>query len=124
MWVAAIIAGAVHVLFFCMESLWWTTPSVRKRFGQSAEQADASKLLAFNQGFYNLFLAIGTFVGLALTGLGHERAGLILASSNCLIMLGAAVVLAASAPRMLRGALIQGAAPMLFLVLAAAKHAF
>jgi len=33
-------------------------------------------------------------------------------------MLGAAVVLAGSAPGMRRGALIQGAAPLLFLVLA------
>jgi len=32
-------------------------------------------------------------------------------------MLGAAIVLAASAPQMWRGALIQGAAPLLFLLL-------
>lgn len=37
---------------------------------------------------------------------------------NCLSMLGAAVVLAASAPKLRRGAVIQGAAPLLFLVLA------
>ena len=55
MWLAAILAAVVHVLIFCMESLWWTTPKVRARFRQAPEQADATKLFAFNQGFYNLF---------------------------------------------------------------------
>jgi len=117
MWLAAILAGAVHVLIFCMESLWWTTAKVYERFGQSREQAHATKLFAFNQGFYNLFLAIGTFAGLALMLMGHAGSGLLLVRWNCLFMVGASVVLAASAPRMLRGALIQGAAPLLFLLL-------
>ena len=117
MWLAAILAGAVHVLIFCMESLWWTTPKVRVRFRQAPEQADSTKLFAFNQGFYNLFLAIGTFAGLTLVLMGHPGPGLTLVSWNCLSMLGAAIVLAASAPQLRRGALIQGAAPLLFLVL-------
>ena len=118
MWLAAILAGVVHVVIFCMESLWWTTPEVRTRFRQSPEQADATRLFAFNQGFYNLFLAIGTFAGLALVLLGHPGTGLMLVSWNCLSMLGAAIVLVASAPRMRRGALIQGVAPLVFLLLA------
>jgi len=117
MWLAAIVAAVVHVLIFCMESLWWTTPKVRARFRQAPEQADATKLFAFNQGFYNLFLAIGTFAGLALILLGHPDSGLTLVSWNCLFMVGAAIVLAASAPRLQRGALIQGTAPLLFLLL-------
>jgi putative membrane protein len=75
-------------------------------------------LFAFNQGFYNLFLAIGTFAGLGLVLAGHARSGLTLVSWNCLSMVGAAIVLVTSAPQMRRGALIQGAAPLLFLVLA------
>jgi putative membrane protein len=118
MWLAAILAGVVHVVIFCMESLWWTTPQVRARFRQSPEQADATRLFAFNQGFYNLFLAIGTLAGLALVLLGHPGTGLTLVRWNCLFMLGAAIVLVASAPRMRRGAFIQGAAPLLFLLLA------
>ena len=31
MWVAAALAGLIHVLFFCMESLWWTKPAVYRR---------------------------------------------------------------------------------------------
>jgi len=117
MWLAAILAGVVHVLIFCMESLWWTTPTVRARFRQAPEQADATRLFAFNQGFYNLFLAIGTFAGLALILLGHPDSGLTLVSWNCLFMVGAAIVLAASAPQLRRGALIPGTAPLLFLLL-------
>ena len=122
MWLAALLAGAVHVLIFCMESVWWSTPGVRRRFGQTPEQSDTTRLFAFNQGFYNLFLALGTFGGLALMQLGYSRVGLVLVGWNCLSMLGAALVLAASSRRMLRGAVIQGAAPLLFLVLAAVRY--
>ena len=117
MLLAALLAGVVHVLIFCMESLWWTSPKVRARFRQTPEQAEATRLFAFNQGFYNLFLAVGTFAGLALVLVGHPDSGLTLVSWNCLFMLGAAIVLAASAPQMRRGAFIQGAAPFLFLLL-------
>ena len=117
MWLAGILAGVVHVLIFCMESLWWTSPQVRARFRQSPEQAQATKLFAFNQGFYNLFLGLGVFAGLALVLAGHPTSGLTLATGSCLAMLGAAIVLVASAPNMQRAALIQGAAPFLFLLL-------
>ena len=117
MWIAAILAGLIHVLIFCMESLWWTTPAVRARFRQPPEQAQATKLFAFNQGFYNLFLGLGVFAGLALLLAGHPVSGWTLVTWSCLSMLGAAIVLAASAPQLRRGALIQGGAPLLFLVL-------
>jgi putative membrane protein len=117
MLLVALLAGVVHVLIFCMESLWWTSPRVRARFRQTPEQAEVTRLFAFNQGFYNLFLAVGTLAGLALVLVGHPGSGLTLVSWNCLFMLGAAIVLAASAPQMWRAALIQGAAPLLFLVL-------
>jgi len=113
LWVAAALAGVIHVLFFCMESLWWTRPAVYRRFRSTAAQAEATRSLALNQGFYNLFLAAGVFIGLALTETGYYRAGIILVAWNCLSMLAAAVVLAVSAPGMMRGALIQGLPPLL-----------
>jgi putative membrane protein len=116
-WVAALLAGVIHVMIFCMESLWWNTPGVRARFRQTPEQAQVTRLFAFNQGFYNLFLALGVFAGFALVLAGHPVSGWTLATSSCLSMLGAAIVLAASAPQMHRGAVIQGAAPFLFLLL-------
>jgi putative membrane protein len=117
MWLAGILAAVIHVMIFCMESLWWTTPKVRARFRQLPEQAQATKLFAFNQGFYNLFLGLGVFAGLTLVLAGHPVSGLTLVTWSCLSMLGAAIVLAASAPQMHRGALIQGTAPLLFLLL-------
>lgn len=123
MWLAAIVAGTVHVVIFGMESVWWTTPQVRARFRQSPEQAEATRLFAFNQGFYNLFLALGTFAGLGLVLTGYSRIGWMFVSWNCFCMLGAALVLAGSAPGMRRGAVIQGAAPLLFLALAALRWA-
>jgi hypothetical protein len=44
---------------------------------------------------------------------------MVLVAWNCASMLGAAVVLAASPPQMLRGALIQGPPPLVFLLSAA-----
>jgi len=119
MWLAATLAAVIHVLIFCMESLWWTRPAVRARFRQSPEQAQTTRLLALNQGFYNLFLAIGTFAGLFLVANGYPGVGLVLATWNCLTMVLAAIVLAASARGMWRGAVIQGALPLVFVVLAA-----
>jgi putative membrane protein len=119
MWVAAALAGLIHVLFFCMESLWWTKPAVYRRFRSTEAQAQMTKSLAFNQGFYNLFLAAGALGGLALIATGHRQAGMILVAWNCACMLAAAVVLAASSPQMMRGALIQGLPPLVFLLGAA-----
>lgn len=123
MWLAAILAGLVHVLIFCMESILWTTPAVSARFRQSPERAQATQLLAFNQGFYNLFLALGTLAGLVAVVTGHPRVGWTLVYWNCAFMLGAALVLAASAPQLRRGAVIQGAAPLAFFALAAMQWA-
>ena len=93
MWGAAALAGLIHVLFFCMESLWWTKPAVYRRFRSTEAQALVTKSLAFNQGFYNLFLAVGVLGGLVLVATGHGGAGMILAAWSCASMLAAAVVL-------------------------------
>ena len=119
MWAAAALAGLIHVLFFCMESLWWTKPAVYRRFRSTEAQAQMTTSLAFNQGFYNLFLAGGALGGLALIATGHRQIGMILVGWNCASMLAAAVVLAASSPQMMRGALIQGLPPLVFLLAAA-----
>lgn len=116
--VFAALSALLHVYIFVMESLTWTSPRTRAAFGTTPKEAETTKLLAFNQGFYNLFLAAGTFAGLGLTAAGHPVPGLTLVAWCCLSMLGAALVLAASSPTLRRGALVQGAAPLVFLVLA------
>lgn len=53
-----------HALFLYFEMFAWTSPGVRRRFGTSAEFAEASRTLAANQGLYNGFLAAGLVWGL------------------------------------------------------------
>ena len=59
-----------------MESLTWTQPATWKRFGV-ASQADAetTRPTAYNQGFYNLFLALGALVGIAAVLWGQPQVG-------------------------------------------------
>jgi putative membrane protein len=54
-----------HLYFLVLEMFLWTTPRTRAAFGMSAEQAEASKVLAANQGLYNGFLAAGLFWSLS-----------------------------------------------------------
>ncbi len=53
----ALLVAVAHVLFMVVETFLWTTPAVRRRFGQTAEQAEATRVLAANQGIYNGALA-------------------------------------------------------------------
>ena len=99
-----------------MESLWFMRPHIHKRFGAATrEDAEARRLFAFNQGFYNLFLAFGVFIGLAMLHAGgNPVVGETLVLCSCASMLGAAIVLFFSAGRrMLRAAVMQGAFPLL-----------
>lgn len=117
LWTApAFLAALLHVLIFCMESLWFMQPKIYRRFGaDTPEQAEAVRLFAYNQGFYNLFLALGVLLGLAWPLLGGQGiVGQSLALFGCACMLGAALVLRLSAgPRMLRAAVMQGLFPAL-----------
>lgn len=56
--IVAVVVGVAHLAFMALETFLWTTPAVRKRFGQSAEQAEATRVLAANQGVYNGALAV------------------------------------------------------------------
>ena len=112
----ALLAALLHVFIFCMESLWFMQPKVHQRFGAAtAADAETLRVFAFNQGFYNLFLAIGIGGGLALLHTGGDlMVGRTLILFNCACMLGAGVVLFASAgSRMLRAATMQAIFPIL-----------
>jgi putative membrane protein len=111
------LAGLLHVYIFTMESLTWTSPRTRATFGTTAEEAETTKLLAFNQGFYNLFLAIVTGIGIAAVALGHNAIGAALVFAGVGSMASAAVVLLASSPDKARAALTQGTFPVLAIAL-------
>ncbi len=115
--VFAALAAVLHVYIFVMESLTWTSPRTRATFGISEEEAQATKELAFNQGFYNLFLAIVTIVGIAAIGLGHCAVGAALVFAGAGSMLAAAAVLLTSSPDKARAAITQGIFPLIAVVL-------
>jgi putative membrane protein len=102
-----------------MESLTWTSPRTRATFGTTPEEAETTRLLAFNQGFYNLFLAIVTGIGVAAMGTGHGLVGSTLVFVGVGSMAAAAVVLLLSAPDKARAAITQGTFPLIALVLLA-----
>ena len=116
--VAATVSAAVHVLFFYWESVVWSRPSTWRRFGVATqEQADATKAFAYNQGFYNLFLAVGAVLGSILYGVGFSDAGFALGLFSVVCMLAAAIVLMSSGRGRVAAALIQGTAPLITVVL-------
>ena len=116
--VLAVIAALIHVYIWVLESVQWTKESTRRVFGvQSAADAELMRPLAYNQGFYNLFLAIGVVTGVVmLVATTVAQAGFAVAVFGLLCMLLAAVVLITSNPKLARSALIQGLAPLLALV--------
>jgi len=93
----AVLASALHVLIFYMESIAWEGPLARKTFGGTPEEARPHAFYAFNQGFYNLFLALQTLTGVALAALGHVELGAALILAGTGAMLAAAVVFALAA---------------------------
>lgn len=113
------LAALLHVYIFVMETLTWTTPRTRAVFGTTAEEAETTKMLAFNQGFYNLFLAIVTTTGIAAIVMGHSGVGAALVFAGVGSMLAAALVLIASSRDMMRSAVIQGAFPLISVTLLA-----
>lgn len=113
----AALAALLHVYIFVMESLTWTSPRTRATFGTTADEAETTKLLAFNQGFYNLFLALITGIGIAVLALGHTGIGAALVFAGVGSMAAAAVVLLVSAPDKGRAALTQGTFPAMAIVL-------
>jgi len=113
------LAALIHVYIFYLESLAWTAPGTRRVFGTSAEQAETTRPLAFNQGFYNLFLAVGVLVGVLLqvsSDVAAVSAGVGMVLLGTASMVGAGVVLLVTKPALLRGAAIQGVAPLLAIV--------
>ena len=111
------LAALLHVYIFVMESLTWTSERTRAAFGTTEEEAETTKLLAFNQGFYNLFLAIVTVVGIVIGGFGYYDAAHALIFAGTGSMLAAAVVLFASARDKARAAIMQGTFPLIAIVL-------
>ncbi|GAA2075634.1 DUF1304 domain-containing protein [Pseudolysinimonas kribbensis] len=114
----AVLAALIHVVIFFLESVLWSKPTIWRRFGvASRDDAAVLQPMAYNQGFYNLFLAIATGLGIVLIAaapvhnVGVGIAGVALAS-----MLLASIVLITSNPKLARAALTQGLPPLIALI--------
>jgi len=110
--IAAFLAAALHVFIFYIESFAWTTRALSV-FGIDRESAEATKEMAFNQGFYNLFLAIEAFVGIAVYFLASPTVGLTLALFGVGSMLAAALLLFVTSPGKRSAAIKQGFLPLI-----------
>jgi putative membrane protein len=83
--VVTALVAILHVYFLILEMFLWTKPAGLRAFGQTREAAEASKVLAANQGLYNGFLAAGLLWGLALGAAGF---GVKLFFLSCVLVAG------------------------------------
>jgi putative membrane protein len=79
-----LLVAALHLYFLVLEMFLWTRPLGMKTFRNTPEKAEATRVLAANQGLYNGFLAAGLLYGVA-TG-SREFCLFFLA---CVVMAGA-----------------------------------
>ncbi|UCR90456.1 DUF1304 domain-containing protein [Mycetocola spongiae] len=115
--VLAGLAAALHCYIFVLESVRWTAPATMKTFGvASAAEAETTRGLAFNQGFYNLFLAIAVFLGIGLLAAGNIAVGATLIFVGVGSMFAASLVLILSDGSKARAAITQGTLPLLTLI--------
>jgi putative membrane protein len=116
--VFAVIAGLAHVVVFVLESFLLRQPAIARLFLVRVENMSAIRLWAVNQGFYNLFLALGALAGVIIVQTGNETVGRTLAIYACACMVGAGIVLFFSERRLWRGALGQAVPPMVAIIAA------
>ncbi|MFV2022753.1 DUF1304 domain-containing protein [Micromonospora sp. LOL_023] len=115
--VFAAVAALIHVYIFYLESVVWTSRRTRALFGVASEQdALTTRALAFNQGFYNLFLAVAIVLGIVVIAAGGTAVGATLVFTGAGSMIAASLVLVVSRPSMASAALIQGLPPLLGVV--------
>jgi len=72
------LVALIHVYIFVLESVLWAKPQGLKTFRMDAAKAEATRVLALNQGVYNLLLAAGLVWGLASGAELVPRAGFFL----------------------------------------------
>jgi len=58
-----LLVALEHLYFLYLEMFLWTRPKGLRIFGNTPERAEASRVLAANQGLYNGFLAAGLVWG-------------------------------------------------------------
>jgi putative membrane protein len=112
--ILALAAALLHAVIFYLESIAWGSARAQGVFGaQSDEEVVITRSLAFNQGFYNLFLGIAAGLGAVLALAGVTTVGVTLMLVGAGSMLAAALVLLLSSPSHRGAAVKQGTLPLL-----------
>ena len=107
-----LIPAIVHLYIFVLESFLWGRPSTNRTFGLRPADVEATRLLAFNQGVYNLLLAGAILAGWCLW-MGFPAfdkgpfAGQVLMTYGLGSIVVAGLTLLSSSPRLWKSALIQ-----------------
>ena len=70
--VAVALMAALHVYILVLEMFFWARPVGLRAFGLKPDFAQATQVLAANQGLYNGFLAAGLVWGLLLGPAGQS----------------------------------------------------
>lgn len=82
---AVLFVAIEHIGFLVLEMFYWTKPLGLKVFRNKKDFAEASRVLAANQGLYNGFLAAGLFWSVAMADPEH-------AALNTRFFLGCVIV--------------------------------
>lgn len=114
--VLAALIALIHFYIFYLESIAWGRPKVNMAFRMSDVQAEANRVFAFNQGFYNLFLALAIIAAFVWQANGHGQKGQVLMDYAVMSVFGAGTVLFFSGPGLLRPALVQALPALLYVV--------
>lgn len=107
-----LLPAFIHLYIFVLESFLWGKPRTNQTFGLRPADVEATRGLAFNQGVYNLLLAVAIIAGACLW-MGVPAfdkgpfAGQVLLTYGLGSITVAGLTLLASAPKLWKSALIQ-----------------
>ena len=80
-----VVVALLHIYFLVLEMFLWTEPAGRRVFRTTPEFAEASRVLAANQGLYNGFLAAGLLWGVSI---GPSGSAIRLFFLGCVVIAG------------------------------------
>ena len=80
-----VVVALLHIYFLVLEMFLWTKPAGRRVFRTTPEFAEASRVLAANQGLYNGFLAAGLLWGVSI---GPSGSAIRLFFLGCVVIAG------------------------------------
>jgi putative membrane protein len=107
------IAALIHFGFFFFEAILYQRRGFHEKLRISERDHELQKVWAFNQGFYNLYLSVGTLTGLYFVMQKQIMLAGVLTSFCGVSMIVSGCVLWLSVPRLRVAALVQAIPPML-----------